>query len=313
MQQQGKVWWKCLVGGFSKWKPGQILQKEIGSGENKLILRAGYIQKLLDCFVIEFSWEPESRSFAEVLHLTGVIPLPPYLKREAEEVDRLRYQTIYARHEGSVAAPTAGLHFTDSLFDKLSAKNIRNLFVSLHVGAGTFKPVNSKTIGEHHMHAENIAVSGSVISDLLQNSRGPVIAVGTTSLRTIESLYWLGIKTILDPAITGHDLVINQWDPYVLQINPISVKEALSSLLQWLKKNQLQELITKTQLLIVPGYEFKITRTLITNFHQPQSTLLLLVAALIGDDWKKVYSYALHNNFRFLSYGDGCLLFGGRN
>jgi S-adenosylmethionine:tRNA ribosyltransferase-isomerase len=310
MKQQKKVWWKCLVGGVSKWKAGQLLQREMGEAGNKLILTARYIQKLTDCFIIEFSWEPGDRSFADILHLTGIIPLPPYLKREAEESDRARYQTIYAKQDGSVAAPTAGLHFTDLVFRRLSEKHIRKEFVTLHVGAGTFKPVNTKTVGEHSMHAENIEVTEAAITELLQNREGPIIAVGTTSLRTLESLYWLGVKTILNPAISGNDLIINQWDAYLLEVNSFSGKEALASLLAWMKKNQLPKLITKTQLLILPGYRFKITKTLLTNFHQPQSTLLLLVAALIGDDWKRVYAYALQNNFRFLSYGDGCLLYG---
>jgi S-adenosylmethionine:tRNA ribosyltransferase-isomerase len=308
MMQHEKVWWKCLVGGASKWKPGQLLQKKISYNEKKLTLNAAYIEKKTDYFIIELSWLPADLSFAEVLHHAGLIPLPPYIKREVEEADAERYQTVYALHDGSVAAPTAGLHFTDGIFSKLTAKHIRKEFVTLHVGAGTFKPVKSETLDSHIMHAEFIEVSVIAIANIVNNT-GNIFAVGTTSLRTVESLYWLGIKTILYPEIHVHDLTINQWDAYELQAGTVSAHDALESLLVWMKKNNLKKLITKTQLLITPGYNFKIINGLITNFHQPQSTLLLLVAALIGDSWKKVYEYALNNNFRFLSYGDGCFLF----
>jgi S-adenosylmethionine:tRNA ribosyltransferase-isomerase len=308
MMQQEKVWWKCLVGGVSKWKPGQILQKEIFFADKKLILNATYIEKQTDCFIIELSWLPGDLSFAEVLHHAGLIPLPPYIKREAEEADAERYQTIYALYDGSVAAPTAGLHFSENIFEQLTAKHIRKEFVTLHVGAGTFKPVKSETLESHIMHEEFIEVSETAINNIINNT-GNIFAVGTTSLRTIESLYWLGIKTISNPGIAINDMIINQWDAYELQAGTVSAKNALESLLIWMKKNQSKKLVTKTQLLITPGYNFKIINGLITNFHQPQSTLLLLVAALIGDDWKKIYEYALNNDFRFLSYGDGCLLF----
>ena len=307
MLQKEKVWWKCLVGGVSKWKAGQILDKEIFYNDKKLILHAKYIEKKIDHFIIEFSWLPEDFSFAEILHHAGLIPLPPYIKRKVEQSDAERYQTIYAAHDGSVAAPTAGLHFTDAIFEKLTVKHIRKDFVTLHVGAGTFKPVKSETLEEHIMHAEFIEVSEATINNILINEN--IFAVGTTSLRTLESLYWLGMKIILNPEIVIKDLIINQWDVYEMQAGAVSANQALESLLMWMKKNDLKKLITKTQLLITPGYNFKIINGLITNFHQPQSTLLLLVAALIGDEWKKVYEYALNNNFRFLSYGDGCLLF----
>lgn len=308
MLQHEKVWWKCLVGGASKWKPGQILQKEIFYEEKKLILNATYIEKKSDYFIIELSWLQIDLSFAEVLHHAGLIPLPPYIKRDVEKSDAERYQTIYAAHDGSVAAPTAGLHFTETIFEKLTARQIRKDFVTLHVGAGTFKPVKSETLEAHIMHSEFIEVSETTINNII-NSKENIFAVGTTSMRTIESLYWLGLKTILNPEIIIHDLIINQWDVYEMKAGAISSKQALESLLMWMKKNRLQKLVTKTQLLITPGYHFKIINGLITNFHQPQSTLLLLVAALIGNDWKKMYDYALNNNFRFLSYGDGCLIF----
>lgn len=306
MLQHGKVLWQCLVGGASKWKHGQILKKIITPDEKEIILEAVYKEKRADSFIIELSWTPENMSFAELLHYAGAIPLPPYIKRKAEISDTERYQTIYAHFDGSVAAPTAGLHFTDTIFKSLAKKNIQTGFVTLHVGAGTFKPVKSETLETHEMHAEFIDVSKEMIETILQNLDNPVIAVGTTSLRTIESLYWLGAKQSI---VNSRELAsLGQWDAYEMEAQTISANEALLSLLQWMKKNNTERLVIKTQIIIAPGYKLKIAKALITNFHQPQSTLLLLIAALIGDDWRKVYDYALQNNFRFLSYGDGCLL-----
>ena len=309
MMQKGQVTWMCLIGGASKWKPGQMLEKTITTGKDTLILRARYLEKVKGSFAIELSWTPASLSFAEVLHIAGIIPLPPYIKRTAEIADATRYQTIYAQTDGSVAAPTAGLHFTESLFERLNTKNIVRDFVTLHVGAGTFQPVKSDTMEGHEMHAEFIDVSASLIQQLINYTDKHITAVGTTSLRTIESLYWLGVKTISNPAITPEDLVIRQWDAYELDAATISSQEALSSLLQYMQQQQWERLITKTQLLITPGYSIRIPRALVTNFHQPQSTLLLLVAAFAGREWKNIYQYALEHQFRFLSYGDGCLLF----
>lgn len=308
MLQKGKVVWKCLVGGAKKWKEETLL-KSIETGSATLQLNARKIEKFTDYFLVEFSWDDASLSFAEVLHAAGSMPLPPYLNRAAEESDKERYQTIYAKHDGSVAAPTAGLHFTERLFEKLAAKNIQCDFVTLHVGAGTFKPVKAESMQEHEMHTELIDVRAALIENILQHINEPVIAVGTTSLRTIESLYWLGVKTILQPAITLEYLQVYQWDAYDVDAETITAKDALQSLLQWMQQNNLSNLITKTQIIIAPGYGLKVAKALITNFHQPQSTLLLLVAALSGDDWRKIYNYALENNFRFLSYGDGCLLY----
>jgi S-adenosylmethionine:tRNA ribosyltransferase-isomerase len=312
MLQKGKVLWQCLVGGISKWKTGQLLEKKIIQGDKEITLYASYIEKRNDSFIIELSWSPTELSFAEVLHYAGAIPLPPYIKRAVEESDHTRYQTVYAHFDGSVAAPTAGLHFTESIFDKLKDKNIQKDFVTLHVGAGTFKPVKSDTMLEHDMHAEFIDVTIETIENIIANLDNNIIAVGTTSLRTIESLYWIGRKPELrsgDMNGTGVPFSITQWEAYELGEQNISAKGALQSLLNWLKENKLERIVAKTQILIAPGYEFKIVKGLITNFHQPQSTLLLLVAALIGDDWRKVYDYALQNDFRFLSYGDGSLLF----
>lgn len=305
MLQKETVLWKCLVGGASKWKHGQVLEKKITFERNEFLLSAKYIEKAADSFTIELSWNISILSFAEVLHLTGAIPLPPYIKRAAEKSDSERYQTIYANKDGSVAAPTAGLHFTESIFQKLKEKRIERDFVTLHVGAGTFKPVKSELMEDHEMHAEFFTVNKSTIENILNQLDKNIIAVGTTSLRTIESLYWLGVKLMSkDGQLTSE---ISQWEVYDNH-QAISTSQALTSLLEWMTKNDLNSLSAKTQIIIAPGYNFKIAIGLITNFHQPQSTLLLLVSAFIGNDWRKVYDHALENDFRFLSYGDGCLL-----
>lgn len=305
---QAKVYWRCLVGGASKWKQGYVPSKKMMYDGSEVVLQAKYVEKLKDSFVIEFSWTPSHLSFAEALHIAGVIPLPPYIKRPAETSDADRYQTIYANSNGSVAAPTAGLHFTEQIFENFSTKNITIDYVTLHVGAGTFKPVKSETLAGHEMHAEIIEVKNTTIEHIAKNIEKNIIPIGTTSLRTIESLYWLGVKASLDPSISLEQLQVCQWDAYELN-GDISAIDAVEALLAWMKKNNLSILFTKTQLLIVPGYKFRIARALVTNFHQPQSTLLLLVAAFVGEKWKAIYEYALENNYRFLSYGDGCLLF----
>ena len=308
MLQKGKVYWQCLIGGASKWKSGQILEKKIKQGTGNFLLQAKITDRLPTCFIVELSWEPVHLSFAEMLHIAGIIPIPPYLKRDSTPADLVRYQTIYASNDGSVAAPTAGLHFSDQLLESLKQKNIQQCFVTLHVGAGTFKPVKSEMMEGHHMHAEFIDVSISTIEKLIA-CQGNIFAVGTTSTRTLESLYWMGIKAHNNPLIPADDLTISQWEVYdsLMEYN-LPVTDALQSLLNWMKKNGLEKLVSKTQILIAPGYSFKVINGLITNFHQPQSTLLLLVAALIGKDWENVYSYALENDFRFLSYGDGCFM-----
>lgn len=308
MLQKEKVLWKCLVGGAKKWKE-ELLSKVIQTNAKEIQLTARKEKKFTDYFLVEFAWNDATLSFAEVLHAAGIMPLPPYLNRIAEESDRERYQTIYAKHDGSVAAPTAGLHFTQRLFEKLAAKNISKDFVTLHVGAGTFKPVKAASMEDHEMHTEFIEVRKELIENIIAHLNKTVVAVGTTSLRTIESLYWLGVKTMLNYKISAAELQVYQWDAYDIEADNISTQEALNALLEWMNRNNTERLITKTQIIIAPGYSLKVANALITNFHQPQSTLLLLVAAIIGDDWKKVYDYALANNFRFLSYGDGCLLF----
>jgi S-adenosylmethionine:tRNA ribosyltransferase-isomerase len=306
MLQKGTVQWKCLVGGAKKWKE-EFLEKTIIDQGQAITLRARRVAQGAEAYLIEFSWSNAQMSFAELLHIAGLIPLPPYLNRVAENSDAERYQTVYAKHDGSVAAPTAGLHFTEGVFASLAAKGVTKDFVTLHVGAGTFKPVKADAMEDHEMHAEFIDVSDAFIENLLSRLANPIVPVGTTSMRTLESLYWLGLKTMANPTISLADLTVHQWDPYERN-EAISASIALESLLQWMKALQLTRLITKTQIIIAPGYQFRICRGLITNFHQPQSTLLLLVAALIGDTWKNLYNHAMNNEFRFLSYGDGCLI-----
>ena len=315
MLQQGTVYWQCLVGGASKWKHGQVLKKIITAFEKEIILEAVYTEKKVGSFVIKLSWSPEQMSFAELLHNAGAVPLPPYIKRRPEKSDAKRYQTVYAHFDGSVAAPTAGLHFTDAIFQKLKEKNIQTNYVTLHVGAGTFKPVKTETIEKHEMHSEFIDVTKTSIENILESLDKNIIAVGTTTMRTVESLYWLGVKsrkTKLRSVTTEPEqssaVRVEQWDAYEFPTQHLSAKEALTSLVEWMEKNRLDRLMTKTSIIIAPGYRPRIVKALITNFHQPQSTLLLIVAALIGDDWCRVYDYALQHDFRFLSYGDGSLL-----
>ncbi|HEV2478493.1 MAG TPA: S-adenosylmethionine:tRNA ribosyltransferase-isomerase [Puia sp.] len=337
LTQTGSVRWKCLIGGASKWKPGQVLRKELAAhgpaahGDagtdsvadgGQLVLEARWVQREEGAFLIELSWTPADLSFAELLHRAGLVPLPPYIHRTVESTDSERYQTVYARHDGSVAAPTAGLHFTEAIFGQLEQRGIQRTFVTLHVGAGTFLPVKAATLGEHPMHIEFIAVKSQVIRELLDRLKAgnPVIAVGTTSARTLESLYWLGARVVANPSVGPEDLVVHQWDAYA-QGQPAGVAgerdssgsaagvaETLQALLAWMERRRQEELVTTTQLLITPGYSWKIVAGLVTNFHQPESTLLLLIASLVGEDWRIMYGYALEHGFRFLSYGDGCLL-----
>lgn len=306
MGRAGTTRWKCLVGRASKWK-----EKVLTLRHAEMELSAELVGRDADNFIVEFKWAPESLTFSEVLEKAGAMPIPPYLKRESEQSDRERYQTIYAKYDGSVAAPTAGLHFTPQVMQRLHAKGIATTEVTLHVGAGTFKPVKSETLAGHQMHAELTDVSKEVISRLiqqLQEAKAPVVAVGTTSLRTIESLYWLGVKAKEYPNATLQQLEVSQWDPYRLTTG-LPPAEALQEVLKWLERTGNERLLVPTQILIAPPYRFKIAQALVTNFHQPNSTLLLLVAATVGGDWKKLYDYALAHHFRFLSYGDGSLLF----
>jgi S-adenosylmethionine:tRNA ribosyltransferase-isomerase len=291
--------WQCFVGGAAKWKTG-TLQIFLSNFSVSISL----VEKKADAFVLEFNWD-KNILFAEVLEEVGKTPLPPYIKREAELDDLIRYQTIYAKHNGSVAAPTAGLHFTNQMFKKLQEKKCTTNYVTLHVGAGTFKPVTTEQMCAHNMHAEWIEVNKTFLKNLIDNLENNIIAVGTTSLRTIETLYWLGVKLTINPQL--QNLSINQWEVYDDLPTNISSKEALTTLLNYVVQNN-GKLIAHTQILIAPGYNFKVANAIVTNFHQPKSTLLLLIAAAVGSNWKRIYEYALQNNFRFLSYGDGSLL-----
>ena len=309
LQKKKSVRWKCMIGGAGKWKQ-KYLEKNLVIDGKTITLKAELVEKLRDAYVVELSWNPGDYSFAEIIEHAGETPLPPYIKRKAEESDADRYQTVYSMAEGSVAAPTAGLHFTKRIFSSLQEKNIEAGFVTLHVGAGTFKPVKSPTMEGHEMHAEWIDVSVNFIDQLIKNISQGIFCVGTTSVRTVESLYWMGIKALLYPNDVIEKLEVKQWDVYEddLLKNICGPEEALKALLQFMQHKKMGRLFIRTQIIIAPGYHFRIIKGIVTNFHQPGSTLLLLVAAIAGKDWEKIYEYALKNNFRFLSYGDGCLV-----
>lgn len=299
------VEWKCIIGNLKKWKGG-MLSMQFTTGGEANNLTAERIGQEGDAWRVRFSWSNRRLSFSEVIEASGHIPLPPYINREDETEDRLRYQTVYSRVRGSVAAPTAGLHFTDDLLRSLAENGTSSSNITLHVGAGTFQPVRASSIAGHAMHCERFSVTGKTIGNLLAN-HGSIIAVGTTSVRTLESLYWLGVKIITDKSRQNDPAAISQWEPYG-EDRGISVAESLGALERHLSDNNLDELEASTSLIIVPGYRFRMIEGIITNFHQPRSTLLLLVSAWTGNDWKKIYRYALDNGFRFLSYGDSSLL-----
>lgn len=288
--------WSCAIGNLKKWPSGISLQKT--TGQDTLV--ANLVDR--NSGSVEFSWDSK-RCFAEIIQIAGETPLPPYIKRKTEDSDTERYQTIYSHHDGAVAAPTAGLHFTPQVFASLQERNIRHDFVTLHVSAGTFQPMKSGNPDEHIMHQEQIMVSRTNVSNLLVPGRR-IVAVGTTSMRTLESLYWYGVKLLREkePAFR-----INQREPYAHDDQP-SAQQALKAVADQMDKNKLEHLVGETSIFIRPGYNFKICNGLITNFHQPESTLILLVAAFVGEDWKKIYEEALNNNYRFLSYGDSSLL-----
>lgn len=303
-QQTQKCSWNCMVGNLKKWKEGD-LEKEVMVEGKTIILYAKKLNQKDGNIEIEFYWNSNSVDFSSIIEASGILPIPPYLNRDTEDSDIERYQTVYSKIKGSVAAPTAGLHFTNSIFSKLKNKNIRYAEVTLHVGAGTFKPVKSDTIAEHKMHAEQIVVSYDLIEQLIQN-KNKLIAVGTTSIRTLESLYWLGVSIYNDKTISPSNLLIEQWTPYKYR-NDLSTKTVLQGLLHYMDKNKLMHLVALTEIIIVPSYNFKLVDGMITNFHQPQSTLLLLISAYLGNDWKRIYQHAIENKYRFLSYGDSNL------
>ena len=289
--------WVCTIGNLKRWPDGTKLTK----GIHNLTISARLIDR--EAGIVEFHWTPAELSFAEIISQTGLTPLPPYLKRQAEESDRLRYQTVYSNLEGAVAAPTAGLHFTDRILEELKSKEHKIEFLTLHVSAGTFQPVKVENAFEHPMHCEQVIVTSQNIMELV--SANPTIAVGTTSLRTLESLYWYGVKLINDPSLAFE---ITQFDPYQLP-SRISKLKALEAIQKKMEIENLESITGETSIMIMPGYDFKVADALITNFHQPGSTLMLLVAAFVGSDWKDIYNEALKNDYRFLSYGDSSLLF----
>lgn len=313
-QSHQRCAWVCMIGNLKKWRTSSAtgcsskasLIRIIKVGDYDVTLSVTLSHEEHTGHVVNFEWDNAAITFADILEAVGELPIPPYLKRKTEECDKETYQTVYSRIKGSVAAPTAGLHFTDAVLRDIDEHGIEREEVTLHVGAGTFKPVKSKLIEGHEMHQEYIAVKRTTIERLIEHS-GSAIAVGTTSVRTLESLYYIGCRLYQNPSLEESQLHIDQWEPYDC-LSEIPAKEALQSILNWMDRNHLTTLHSATRIIIAPGYKYHIVKMLITNFHQPQSTLLLLVSALIGNDWHKVYDYALKNDFRFLSYGDSSLL-----
>ena len=324
-QTTGHCSWLCMIGNLKKWKEGS-LKRDFEIKGNKLTLSAtmrrgdalgSEAQAMVakgggTNYWVDFDWDNDKVSFAEILEAVGELPIPPYLNRKTEESDKTTYQTVYSKIKGSVAAPTAGLHFIDAVLKDLDAHGIDREEVTLHVGAGTFKPVKSLEIEGHQMHTEYIVVHRRSLEKLIKHECR-VIAVGTTSVRTIESLYYMGVHLLKHPEANEEDLHVKQWDPYELSedgnlVDGITPMQAIQAIIDYLDRNGLEALHSSTQIIIAPGYQYKIVKMLVTNFHQPQSTLLLLVSAFLKGDWKKVYDYALSHDFRFLSYGDSSLL-----
>ncbi len=300
-----KCCWKVIVGNIRRWKDGPL--SIINPSDDPTIagidLKAEMLQRESNKIVVQFSWKGGD-SFSKVLDMCGRVPIPPYLKRDPHPLDRVRYQTCYALIEGSVAAPTAGLHFTDTVLRKISEKGIEQGYISLHVGAGTFLPVKSEYIAEHNMHSEPFSISLKLIKSLLKHASTHIIAVGTTSTRCLESLYFLGVQTIEKKTPS----YVSQWEPYRAEGFNYTLQEALDALVGYMEANSLENLVSRTEIIILPGYRFRVIDHLITNFHQPKSTLLLLISAFVGKSWREIYKFALENDFRFLSYGDSSLL-----
>ena len=304
-QQTQKCSWLCMVGNLKKWKEGE-LKRTIEVKEKTITLTATRGECRGTSHWIDFAWNDETLTFADVLEAVGELPIPPYLNRETQESDKQTYQTVYSKIKGSVAAPTAGLHFTERVLKTLDERGIDREELTLHVGAGTFKPVKSEEIEGHEMHTEYISVNRRTIEKLIAHG-GKTVAVGTTSVRTLESLYYIGILISMNPEANQEELHVKQWMPY--EPHPaLTPVESLQNILDYLTRNNMEALHTSTQIIIAPGYEYKIVKKIVTNFHQPQSTLLLLVSAFVKGDWKKIYDYALSHDFRFLSYGDSSLL-----
>jgi len=304
-QSTGRCSWLCMVGNLKKWK-GAPLMRRLSVGGREVTLTAACRREQGTSHWIDFTWDDSGTTFADLLEQAGELPIPPYLNRDTEESDKTAYQTVYSKIKGSVAAPTAGLHFTDETLRSIDARGIERDEVTLHVGAGTFKPVKSAEISGHEMHTEHISVSRATIERIIRHGIN-VTAVGTTSVRTLESLYYMGAKLAQDPTLGEERLHVSQWEPYDTRPT-LPPADALRNIISWLDRNGVSVLHSSTQIIIAPGYEYKIVKRLITNFHQPQSTLLLLVSAFLHGDWRKVYDYALSHGFRFLSYGDSSLL-----
>lgn len=320
-QTRGECSWLCMVGNLKKWKEGSLVRTFDVAGST-INFKATMRRDIIDAksggtnYWVDFAWDDPQVSFAEILDAVGELPIPPYLNRETQDSDKTTYQTVYSKIKGSVAAPTAGLHFTDKVLAAIDAAGVRREELTLHVGAGTFKPVKSEEIDGHTMHTEYVCVRRDTLQTLLDYDCC-AIAVGTTSVRTLESLYYMGVKLEANPDAAEEDLHVCQWEPYEKAdgtpvggnlIDGITPQKAISNIIAWLDKNNLKTLHSSTQIIIAPGYEYKIVKVLVTNFHQPQSTLLLLVSAFLKGDWHNVYDYALSHDFRFLSYGDSSIL-----
>ena len=304
-QQTQKCSWLCMIGNLKKWKEG-ALSRVVDVKGKQVTLTATRGECRGTSHWIDFEWNDDSITFADLLEVVGELPIPPYLNRDTQESDKETYQTVYSKIKGSVAAPTAGLHFTERVLKALDAHGIDREELTLHVGAGTFKPVKSEEIEGHEMHTEYISVNKQTIEKLIAHE-GCAIAVGTTSVRTLESLYYIGVVISRNPDANQEELHVQQWMPYE-ENNGISTIQALQYILDYLNRHHMEALHTSTQIIIAPGYEYKIVKKIVTNFHQPQSTLLLLVSAFVKGDWRKIYNYALGHDFRFLSYGDSSLL-----
>lgn len=307
-QQTEHAAWLCMIGNLKKWKEG-ILKREMTVKGQPLTLTAERGECHGTSHWIDFRWNNPEVTFADILEVFGELPIPPYLNRETQESDKETYQTVYSKIKGSVAAPTAGLHFTPRVLDALRGKGVDLEELTLHVGAGTFKPVKSEEIEGHEMHTEYISVSRSTLQKLIAHD-GKAVAVGTTSVRTLESLYHIGITLLNNPDATEEELHVKQWQPYEMsaEASATPAVEALQAIVCYLDRHGMETLHTSTQIIIAPGYEYRIVKAMVTNFHQPQSTLLLLVSAFVHGDWRKIYDYALSHDFRFLSYGDSSLL-----
>lgn len=320
-QTRGECSWLCMVGNLKKWKEGSLVRTFDVAGST-INFKATMRRDIIDAksggtnYWVDFAWDNPQVSFAEILDAVGELPIPPYLNRETQDSDKTTYQTVYSKIKGSVAAPTAGLHFTDKVLAAIDAAGVRREELTLHVGAGTFKPVKSEEIDGHTMHTEYVCVRRDTLQTLLDYDCC-AIAVGTTSVRTLESLYYMGVKLEANPDAAEEDLHVCQWEPYEKAdgtpvggnlVDGITPQKAISNIIAWLDKNNLKTLHSSTQIIIAPGYEYKIVKVLVTNFHQPQSTLLLLVSAFLKGDWRNVYDYALSHDFRFLSYGDSSIL-----